>query len=461
MRSWLDPRGRVGRGRYAALGVALALAKYNLDRLIAGLDGRYWAPDDYFSPSSTPLLDLPRDDATLFAVLVAVSLPFIWIGIALTLRRLRDAGLPAWLAAVFFVPVANVVFFAVLSVVPTREREERPSGRRLARVVPRSDVGSAALAVVVTAAAAVALLVLGVGVLETYGWGVFVGIPFAVGLVAALLHGYHEPRGLGECVSVAMLACGIAGGLLLGLALEGAICLIMAAPLAGALAVLGGVVGYLLQRRSPAPLAGPACVALLVLPGMLGVEAHAGPEPPVAPVRTSVVVDAPPSVVWRHVVAFTELPPPEELLFRLGIAYPVSAQIEGTGVGAVRRCRFSTGDFVEPITAWEEPRRLAFGVTAQPRSLNELSPWDDVRPPHVEGFLVSRRGEFRLEPLPGGRTRLVGTTWYENRMWPGRYWRLWSDALIHRIHRRVLRHVARSAETDARNAPGSSVVSAS
>src|SRR5207245_959328 len=37
-------------------------------------------------------------------------------------------------------------------------------------------------------------------------------------------------------------------------------------------------------------------------------------------------------------------------------------------------------------------------------------------------------------PLPGGRTRLQGTTWYRHRMWPAGYWRLWCDAVVHRIH---------------------------
>jgi hypothetical protein len=48
---------------------------------------------------------------------------------------------------------------------------------------------------------------------------------------------------------------------------------------------------------------------------------------------------------------------------------------------------------------------------------------------------------YTLSPLPGGRTRLAGTTWYEHRMWPQAYWRWWSDFLIHRIHARVLEHV--------------------
>ena len=49
-------------------------------------------------------------------------------------------------------------------------------------------------------------------------------------------------------------------------------------------------------------------------------------------------------------------------------------------------------------------------------------------------------------PLPGGRTRLEGTTWYENRMYPVAYWRMWSDTVIHRIHLNVLGHIKRLAE---------------
>ena len=68
--------------------------------------------------------------------------------------------------------------------------------------------------------------------------------------------------------------------------------------------------------------------------------------------------------------------------------------------------------------------------------------------PHLTEGWVSRRGEIRLIALPGGRTRLQGTTWYEMHMAPQLYWGLWSDAFIHGIHRRVLEHVGRLAETD-------------
>jgi hypothetical protein len=111
---------------------------------------------------------------------------------------------------------------------------------------------------------------------------------------------------------------------------------------------------------------------------------------------------------------------------------------------------FSTGTFVEPITAWEPGRRLAFDVTEAPPPLRELTPFAGVAPPHLDGYLLSRRGEFRLVPLGDGRTRLEGSTWYELRLGPEAYWQVYSDWLIHRIHQRVLQHIRSEAEA----APG-------
>jgi hypothetical protein len=171
-------------------------------------------------------------------------------------------------------------------------------------------------------------------------------------------------------------------------------------------------------------------------------EYRDAPEPPLVAVTTSIEIDAPPERVWRHVVTFSELPPPEELYFKTGIAYPLRAEIRGSGVGAVRYCVFSTGPFVEPIEVWDEPKLLKFSVAAQPPAMDEASLWGDVRPPHLDDYLVSEGGQFLLTPLEGGRTRLEGTTWYRNKMWPADYWQLWSDMIIHRIHGRVLEHVA-------------------
>jgi Polyketide cyclase / dehydrase and lipid transport len=223
----------------------------------------------------------------------------------------------------------------------------------------------------------------------------------------------------------------------------------MAGPIAGALAILGGMLGYFVQRR-PWRRVSPASTLLAVfaVPSLLmGAEEAVRPEAPLVEVRTTVEIDASPETVWAHVVSFSELPAPTEWIFRIGIAYPIRATIEGRGAGAIRRCEFSTGAFLEPIEVWDEPRRLAFSVDAQPAPMAEWTPYAALRPPHLDGYLRSERGEFRISPLGARGTRLEGTTWYRHDLWPAAYWRLWSDAIIHRIHGRVLRHIKALAET--------------
>lgn len=131
---------------------------------------------------------------------------------------------------------------------------------------------------------------------------------------------------------------------------------------------------------------------------------------------------------------------------RTGIAYPQRATLVGHGVGAVRRCEFSTGSFVEPIQVWDEPRLLRFTVTGNPAAMEELTPYHHIETAHLKGYFVSHQGQFELTRLSGNRTRLTGTTWYTDRVWPSRYWQLWSDYIIHRIHMRVLEHIQREAE---------------
>jgi hypothetical protein len=85
-------------------------------------------------------------------------------------------------------------------------------------------------------------------------------------------------------------------------------------------------------------------------------------------------------------------------------------------------------------------------VTANPAPLHELTPYGHIEPRHLHGYFESHQGQFLLTELPGGRTRVEGTTWYSHSMWPETYWHWWSDYIIHRIHMRVLEHIRADVE---------------
>lgn len=448
--------GTVERGTYALVGFLGFALKHNLDRVVAtSLFHRPWGVFNYWVPlrDVARITSLHSDDAIFLATMVAMALPFIWVGVALTTKRLRSANLPSQLVLLFFVPFLNLLFFLLLCVVPARtpaaaspEVKEAP-GSFFTRVVPESVLGSASISLLFTVPTAICLVLLGVNFLQIYGWGVFVALPFAMGFTSALIHSVRHQRSLGSCVAVACLSVVVLGLALFALAVEGIVCLLMAVPIALPLATVGGICGYLLQWRrlryqTPAFLS----VLLAIVPGVQWMEHLMAPEPAVYEVRTAIDVQAAPEKVWKQVVAFTQIPPPKELIFRAGVAYPIRAEILGTGPGAQRRCVFSTGAFVEPIEVWDEPRLLKFSAASNPAPMEEWTPYSHIEPPHLHGLLVSSGGQFLLTPLPNGGTRLEGATWYRHTLWPAAYWRLWSDSIIHQIHLRVLRHIRDVAE---------------
>ena len=453
--SW---HGKVGRGKYFGIGATLFALKHLIDRVVATAGfGLPWSIFNYWIIGEPgDINDVPISHLKFYATLLTIALPFIWIGLALTLRRLRDIGWPLWLVVCFFIPFLNLFFFLLLSTVPSHEvAPVIPLARGLRgsldRLIPTSGFGSAVVGVVVTVSFTIGITTLSVYGLGQYGWGLFVGLPFFLGFTSVLIYGYHKPRTIGRCLLVSLLSVALASAAMLAFAIEGIICVAMAAPLGAVVAMFGGTVGFVIQRAPRMAAAhhpsfnafGTVLVALLLL---MFAERVDHPEPALRAVRTSVEINASPEQVWKNVVAFTELPSPREAIFRTGIAYPIRAEITGTGTGAVRRCVFSTGAFVEPIEVWDEPNLLQFGVTAQPPVMQELSPYASVKPPHLEGYLRSRKGQFLLTPLPNGHTLLEGTTWYQNDFWPDRYWGLWSDYIIHRIHQRVLDHVKTLSE---------------
>ena len=461
--AWIDlwrPSGTVDRRRYALVGAVGFAVKHNVDRLVATLGfHRPWGLLNYWVPLSDVrrVRDLDSHDAIFLETMLVVALPFIWLGVAMTLKRLRSARLPIGFLVLFFVPFVNLLCFLVLCLWPEREFDERakqvsaPNELLYTRILPQSALGSAVLSLLVTVPVGLAMVFFAVNVLTKYGWGLFVALPFTMGFSASLIYGMRQPRSHGASVGVACLSVGLLGLGLLAFALEGLICLLMALPIALPLAALGGEFGYLLLRwrwsQAGTPMVFSALV--LVVTSLQWTEHRVQKPAPVFVVRSSIDIQAPPLLVWRQVVAFNQIPPPTEWVFRAGVAYPIRAEMRGIGPGAERHCVFSTGSFIEPIEVWDEPRRLKFSVSSNPPPLEELSPYPHIDPPHLHGFLVSKAGQFLLTPRANGGTRLEGTTWYQHGLWPAAYWRLWSDAIIHRIHLRVLTHIRNQVEDSA------------
>lgn len=446
MLTWFGLSRRVTRGDYLAAGLLLMTLKY-VGEVVTfwAFTGMVLTPFDFLNPllgaREAMLAPAPR---WLPWLLYLWTLPFLWVAVSMSIRRAADAGGSPWLGFFVLVPLVNLLLMIALCLWPSDRSEQWTQHRTTddSRESPWHAAVSVALGVLL-GGIMIAISVYG---LSSYGASLFIGTPLLMGAASAWFynrrtsHSFAASAGLGA-ISV---LCGFLG--MFFFALEGAICLIMAVPMAVPVATFGGLLGKAIADATRRPLVELAA-ALLALPVWTCGESlfEAGPE---RVVLTAVDIAAPPEVVWNNVIAFPDLPAERAWYFRLGIACPERAEIIGSGVGAIRHCIFSTGTFVEPITAWEESSRLAFDVTEQPAPMFELSPYPNVHPPHLSGFLTSTRGEFRLVALASGGTRLEGRTWYRSATFPSWYWTAWYDLWIHKIHERVLVHIQQLAEAD-------------
>ncbi|MGA0039758.1 MAG: SRPBCC family protein [Pirellulales bacterium] len=448
VRLWLGVSLPVSRQAYLVSGLCLAAVKYACEAaVIWGLTGLWFSPIDFLNPSLAARSDvLDAGPEWLGWALFAWNLPFVWIALSMSVRRAASAGLSPWVGVFVLVPLLGVLVMLGLGLCGDRAQPAWEPDQSLSPLEPVAASPRDLLWAVLAGLAVGGInVVVCVYLIESYAAALFLGTPLVMGAVTGFLFNRPRRRSLRSTIRLGFALVLVAAGVLLVFAIEGAICIVMAAPIVSPLTVGGVILGKAVADATSAKVQ-TLVPLLLALPLLAGAESLVQHSPEYC-VLTTVEVNAPPAEVWPHVVAFPDLPEPEEWFFRCGIACPLRARIEGTGVGAVRHCEFTTGDFVEPVTAWEPPSRLAFDVTSQPDPMVELSPWRHVHPPHLEEqTLKSRRGEFRLVPLENGRTRLEGRTWYTFDMHPQGYWKLWSDLSIHAIHRRVLNHIRQLAE---------------
>jgi len=232
---------------------------------------------------------------------------------------------------------------------------------------------------------------------------------------------------------------GALGAMMLTL-LEGAICVAMFAPIALILATIGGVVGgvsgRMIRSRRTRNLT-LACVAML--PFFTATwEKPVFYELQLRRVENVMDIQAAPEVVWRNIervpaIKTSELP--KSWTRSIGFHDPIEATLSHEGVGGVRHASFACGLlFIETVDVWEPQQRLAFSIVADAVPATTLDEHVKVGGPYFDVL----RGEYRLEPLPNGDTRLhlssqqrVSTdfNWYAH---------LWTDAAMSDLQQRIL-----------------------
>jgi hypothetical protein len=231
-------------------------------------------------------------------------------------------------------------------------------------------------------------------------------------------------------------------------AMEGVICVLMAAPFVGLLGIIGALLGHWLATLTSRPAYQVQSAAWLAVIVCAAGESITPPAPLEDVVSSEVVINATPAEVWKQLKDIRDLPAPTEPLFVFGVAHPLEAYVVGEGgVGAARVCRLSTGDMPERISIWKPEQELKFTVLDTPATMREATFFGrDLDGAHLHTTYTSLDGGFRLEPLPDGRTRLIGTSRYLLTIAPASYWNIWTRHIVGQVQLRVMNHVKAKTE---------------
>lgn len=211
---------------------------------------------------------------------------------------------------------------------------------------------------------------------------------------------------------------------------EGVICLLIVSPLLFCFGLAGTLIGRNAFMRSSRL---SICFVPLLLV-ILVIDART-PHRHETSVTDTLLVQAPPKKVWKHVVEVSEVPPSQFWLFQLGMPRPVRTVAPQARVGSQRLCVFERNMVLEErIVALEPERELTFDIVKQPDH------------PELLGHVTLTRGQIKLQDNGDGTTTLIGTSWYRLHVFPAWYYQLWCDHLCREIHWSVMGQMKTLAE---------------
>lgn len=267
-------------------------------------------------------------------------------------------------------------------------------------------------------------------------------MPFAMGVITVYISELRGPQPVWTWLVLPWFPVAAALGATMLALLEGLICVVMFAPLALVLSTIGGLVGgaagrMIVSRRKK----GIALACVMVLPLFTATwEKRAFHEMDLRTVENTIDVRSTPDSVWRNIervtaIGRTELP--DSWTQRIGFPDPIEATLSHEGVGGVRNASFTGGVlFIETIDVWEPQHRLAFSISAQTDQIPATTLDEHVR---VGGpYFDVLRGEYRLEPLGNGVTRLHLTSQHRVATDFNWYAHLWTDAIMSDLQKRIL-----------------------
>lgn len=180
--------------------------------------------------------------------------------------------------------------------------------------------------------------------------------------------------------------------------------------------------------------------SILLLPLLLGpVEQQIDSPVRSYSVSTEIMINADVQKVWSHIIRVPEIKNEEYtkgFFNYAGIPRPLYAELDKETLHATRTGHFEGGlKFVEKVIVWDKYRHIGFDITVVPSSIRKTV-FDQhlLKGDHFR-FL---NATYKLEPQPGGKTKLVLSSAYQLKTKINPYASFWGDQLLTDFQERLL-----------------------
>jgi hypothetical protein len=231
---------------------------------------------------------------------------------------------------------------------------------------------------------------------------------------------------------------------------EGILCMIILSPLWLVIGLVTSVCVHALRRRPKQPPATLNAVGFLVVPLLAMQLEPMLPLPSATPVVTrSILVHASPARLWPLLEGVPDVRPGEGRWNLtqdvIGVPRPLGARLVGQGLGADRYATWQHHiRFRERIVDWQPGRAIGWRFI-----FDDVRGWgytDEHLLPNSRNFTVTT-GDYRVEPLAPGLTRLTIDTRYVVRTPVNLYSQAWGELFLGDLEDNLLALVKHRAES--------------
>lgn len=276
-----------------------------------------------------------------------------------------------------------------------------------------------------------------------YGWSLFCGIPFSLGITIGTYTKTFKTKKLLKGFFIILLVISAFSGLLLLGGAEGAICILMAVGIICLPAFFGMLLGYAIRNM----LRIVSLLIILFLNTSAFVYDIKTDELVESVAKKTIVINASKEKIWYALTNPVTFSKSDNIFFKAGVSYPTEMFIEKEQNNCLfLNCKYNNGNTKLFIEKLDSLKCMKFIMQEDITTMTELTFHKTIMPAHLKGYFKPIYGEISIDEINENQCLVTATTSYSYKIRPAFYWNWWTDYLANAMHTHVLNNIKQLAE---------------